>query len=108
MQVKIEQEKAKNINIKNKRNREEFKSSISQFLKDNFYYIAQKYLIYRFIIGLFESFTEQLSQNIYSKMKNFLSSKEINNDYKEIYSAVFENFEKKINEFRGQNGKIYN
>ena len=107
MQVKVENEKGKSINNKNKRNREEFTNSIMQFLKDNFYYISQKYLIYRFIVDLFESFSEKLNINIYGKMVKYLSEKEVDVDYKKIYLAVLENFEKKINELKNENGKIY-
>ena len=107
MQVKVENEKGKSINNKNKRNREEFINSISHFLKDNFYYISQKYLIYRFIVDLFESFSEKLNINIYGKMVKYLSEKEVDVDYKKIYLAVLENFEKKINELKNENGKIY-
>ena len=107
MQVKVENEKGKSINNKNKRNREEFINSISHFLKDNFYYISQKYLVYRFIVDLFESFSEKLNINIYDKMVKYLSEKEVDVDYKKIYLAVLENFEKKINELKNENGKIY-
>ena len=107
MQVKVENEKGKSINNKNKRNREEFTNSIMQFLKDNFYFISQKYLVYRFIVDLFESFSEKLNINIYDKMVKYLSEKEVDVDYKKIYLAVLENFEKKINELKNENGKIY-
>ena len=107
MQVNVENEKGKNINNKNKRNREEFTNSIMQFLKDNFYFISQKYLVYRFIVDLFESFSEKLNINIYGKMVKYLSEKGVDTDYKKIYLAVLENFEKKINELKNENGKIY-
>ena len=40
-------------------------------------------------------------------MVKYLSEKEIDVDYKKIYLAVLENFEKKINELKNENGKIY-
>lgn len=76
IQVKIEKIKNNSISPKNKRNKEEFEKLISSFLNENFYYIAQKYLIYRFIKDLFENLCEKLSNTIISKMKNFLLSNE--------------------------------
>ena len=74
MQVQIEKVKNSSINIKNKRNREEFKELIRKFCNDNFYYIAQKYLIFLLIKDLLEDISEKLGSNIYKKMENFLSS----------------------------------
>jgi hypothetical protein len=44
IQVKIEKDRNISILPENKRNREDFKKLISQFIKDNFFYVAQKYL----------------------------------------------------------------
>ena len=79
---------------------------ISQFLKDNFYYISQKYLIYRIIKDILEDLLEKLGQKIIEKMNNFISSEEINSKYKNIYLKIFEDFGKEINKYR-IDGKIY-
>ena len=107
MQVKIEKANS-SINIENKRNREEFKELISNFFNDNFYYIAQKYLIFLLIKDLFEDLSEKFGKTIYKKMKIFLSSNEANDIYKNIYLRIFNKFEEKINKFKRKNGKIYN
>ena len=103
-------EKATNVSImqKYKRKKEKFKEIIYQFCNDNFYYFAQKYLIYRLFKDLFEDLSENLSKNIIEKMEKFLSSKEIKERYRKIYFKVFEDFEKSIDKPRDENGKIYN
>ena len=39
-------------------NKEDFKEIINRFLTDNFYYISQKYIIYRVIIDIIEKIEE--------------------------------------------------
>ena len=108
LQVKIEQFSKGSIMIQNKKNREEFKKIIYLFCKDNFYYVAQKYLAYRLIKDLFEIFAEKLDENILLNINKFLSSDEIMKGYKKIYLNIFGEYEKIIEEYKnGNNGKIY-
>ena len=107
IQVKIEKSSKISINQKNKRNREEFKELIFQFLKDNFDYIAQKYLIYIFTKEIFADLIEKIGSNILGKLDNILSSKEIIDDYKNIYLKIIDDFEKEIDKYRGSDKKIY-
>lgn len=106
-QVKIEKTKKESIMIKYKRNREDFKKLITKFCQDNFYYIAQKYLIYKLIKDLLEYLSEKICQNILVKIENYLLSKEIAVYFRKIYIKRFENFEKTIDAKRNINGKIY-
>ena len=100
---------ANNVSImpKYKREKEKFKEIISQFCNDNFYYFAQKYLIYRLFKDLFEDLSENLSKNITKKMEKYLSSEEIKEHYRKIYSKVFEDFKKSLEKYRDEKGKIY-
>jgi hypothetical protein len=48
-QVEIQKQKNKEIKLKNKKNIKEFSEIVSNFLNNNFYYLAQLYYIYNFI-----------------------------------------------------------
>ena len=107
LQVEIEREKNASIKNKFKRNREEFKNLITTFLEDNFYYVAQKFLVYRFIKDLIEDLSEKMAKIIYKKITEYLNSYEIIKYYKMIYMKVIEDFEKEIDKYKNKNGKIY-
>ena len=105
----IEKKEKALINIKFKRNRENFKDLISLFIKDNFYYIAQKYFIYIFIKDLLESLSERIGTKIIEKTNEYLSGKEIIKKFKKNYLEMIEDFEEEINNYRNsENRKIYN
>ena len=87
---------------------DEFKQLICQFCKDNFHYIAQKYFIVLLIKELYEDLSEKLCKSIYEKMKAFLTSDELFDNFRNIYLKIFTDFEKRINEKRDKDGKIYN
>ena len=80
---------------------------ISEFCKNNFCYVAQKYLIYRLFKDLFEVFIIKLKQNILSNITNYLSSDEIKEDYWNIYLKIFSDYERVVNEYKNNNGKLY-
>ena len=107
LQVKVEKLNKEKIMPKVKRNREEFKEIMSQFVNDNFYYVAQKYLIFRFINDILVTLSEQLGNKIISEMKQFLSSQETLGYYKNIYLLIFAEFEEEIDKFRDKIGNIY-
>ena len=108
MQVKIEKEKNTSIIPKYKRNKEEFEELILKFYNNNFCYIAQKYFIYRIIKDTLEPLCKNIGQILIKRLNNFLSSNRIMEFYRNIYLKVFSDFEKEINKFRDNSGKIYN
>ena len=106
MQVKNEKKLSKSIEIENKNNKESFKKIISKFFNSNFYYISQKYLIYRF----FSDFSEPFSEEVEKKINEIIT----NNLEKDVTKKLIMNFYEKIfNEFRqtiiqkSKNGKFY-
>ena len=107
MQVKFEKMNGISIKIKNKRNRKDFKELINSFLKDNFYYISQRYLIYRFIKNIFEDLSQKIFSNLMKIIKDFISSNDIIIDYKKIYLKVLHDFSKLMDEYRNKDKKIY-
>lgn len=104
MQAKIEKFKFKKC-LENKHisNKEDFIEIINKFLTDNFYYISQKYIIYRVIIDVIEKIEEYTENKIDEIIKGFLEDE---NFYKEIYLKKYEDLEQRINLFK-KNGKIY-
>ena len=71
----------------------------------NFFYISQKYIIYRVITDVSESICEIIENHINIIINDSL--KQNNLDYlEEIYYQKFEDFEQKINKYRN-NLKIY-
>jgi len=108
LQVIVEKEKNLSIKINNKRNREDFINLISSYLKDNFYYVAKKYLIFLVIKDLLEALAEKFEKNIFLKMKKYLLGNEVKEYYRMIYLKVIADFEERINKYKDKNGKIYN
>jgi hypothetical protein len=106
-QVKKEKKEFKqNINNKNKCNKQDFKDRISEFLSYNFYYLSQKYIIYRVITDVNENISEKIDCYINIIVKDLLNQNAP--DYLEpIYYQKFEDFEQNINNYR-KNSKIYN
>ena len=93
------------LNNKNKCNKKDFQDIITKFLNNNFYYISQKYIIYRIITDVSESICETIEHYINIVIKDIL--KQNNPDYlEEIYHQKFEDLEQTINKYR-KNLKIY-
>jgi hypothetical protein len=63
-QVELEKSYNKNIIIENKRNLENFKSTSEVFLKRNFYYISQKFIIYNFILHYCGQYLDEFQKKI--------------------------------------------
>ena len=91
-------EKSKNINLKvdDKCNKKEFESIIENNLRNNFYYMAQKYFIYQLINEFCDSFSEKVAQKNNEVVKTILNETETYYFYKDIYRQKFMNLEKKI------------
>ena len=107
-QVKKEKiEFKKSINSKNKCNKKDFKDRIAEFLNYNFYYLSQKYIIYRVITDVNEDISETIESYINNIVKELLNQKEP--DYLEtIYYQKFKDLEQNINQYKyKKNSKIY-
>ena len=106
LQVNIELEQNKSIIEENKNDKNNFIEKIQNFLNNYFFYISQKYYIYRFILDSFTPFTNEIENQISQIINSFFSLDTTNDLFKENYIKKFENFENKINEKR-IDGKIY-
>ena len=109
LEVQINKEKiqfSKCLNNKKKYNKNGFKEIINKFLNDNFYYISQKYLIYRIITDVCESILDTVENNINNIIKNYLNQN--NPDILEnIYYQKFEDLKEIINGYKNKD-TIYN
>ena len=91
------------LDHKHIKNKEDFIEIIKRFLTDNFYYISQKYIIYRVILDTIEKIEDYIENKIDEIIKSFLKEE---NFYKDIFIKKYEDLEKKIDSFK-TNGKIY-
>ena len=97
----------KSINVENKNDKKDFKYIIETFLNNNFYYISQKYIIYRLITDVCEPYSEEVENEINNIVKDILKKEDVKNKwFEEFYYKKFEQFKKYIDTFR-HNGKIY-
>jgi len=108
LQVNVERFYNSSITPELKRNRKDFQRLISTSLRENYYFIAQKYSFYRLIHDLLIILTEQFKNNIFKKMQNFLEEDEEIKEYcRNISIKIFEDFEEDIDKYKNNNGKIY-
>jgi energy-coupling factor transporter ATP-binding protein EcfA2 len=105
-QVRKEKIKKQNLNIKNKSNKNDFMKIIRTFLTDNYYYISQKYIIYRVITDVLEDIIETIELKINDIRKNFLRKRKPEDILGNIFIKKYEKLVKTINELRNNN-KIY-
>ena len=96
----------KSINVENKYDKAGFKEIIEKFLNDNFYYIAQKYIIYTLICSILEPYSEEVEKQINKIVEEIVVSPEAKSWYEELYNKKFEDFEERIKQCY-KNGKIY-
>ena len=106
MQIKQEKKYTKSIKRENKNDKEKFKEIIKNFLEKNFYYISQKYLIYKLIEDFFIPFTELLKNRINEIIYKQLGNEQTKGLTKNLYDSVFSEF--RLNVYKKfVNGKIY-
>ena len=98
-QVKIQKEKNKDILIKNKRCIQDFVENSKKFLSDNYYYCAQVYYIYYFILNICILISSSFVKNINSLLGQILLKENIQNLISECFLNKFSEFEKKVAQF---------
>jgi hypothetical protein len=107
LQVNIENTKKESIRPENKKNKKGFQDFIIKFLSDNFYYIAQKYLIYRYIFDIFEDLTEKSEKISLKNIEDILEGDNLNIAYRNMYLKIFRDLKIQIDKYRDKNNKIY-
>ena len=99
-QVRKEKKEFKrNINYKNKCDKNDFINIIETFLNNNFYYFSQKYAIYRIIVDAFEQISEKLETFINDLISNLIDKTNRNDLLKTIYFKKCEDLKGRIDNF---------
>ena len=104
MQVKIEKESNQSIDIGNKKRKDDFKEIINNFLKSNFYYISQKYLLFKLFSDLNESYYIELEKIMNEIIIKNLENNNSVNLFEKKYEFIFNQFKTSIyNCFKNEN-----
>ena len=98
-QVIIEKSKVGNLKIENKCNKNEFIRIIQDNLQNNFYYLAQKFFIYQFIIEFCGHFSEIVNDKMNKSLEEFLKNQEANYFFEEIYKQKIEDLKIIVQKF---------
>ena len=106
LQLALEKKYKKSLNIKNKKNKEGFKEIIQTFLNDNFYYISQKYIIYR-LLHICEKVSLQVKNSVNNLVIKLLEQREPEDLLKKIYQQKFKDLENEIAKRKIEDNKIY-
>ena len=93
-----------NIAIENKNNKKNFEDIVEKFLTDNFNFISQKYIIYRLITDVRESFSEGVENEINLTVAGILTQNDAYNWSKDIYDRKFDDLTKIVKEFENNIG----
>ena len=103
---KEKKEFKRNINYKNKCDKNDFINIIETFLNNNFYYFSQKYAIYRIIVDAFEQISEKLETFINDLISKLIDKTNHNDLLKTIYFKKCEDLKGRIDNFL-ENNQIY-
>ena len=96
-QVRKEKNEFKrNINNKNKSDKKDFINIIRTFLSKNFYYLSQKYVIYRTIVDAFEQISDKVESLINDLIIKLIEEKNPHDLLKEIYFKKCEDLKERI------------
>ena len=105
VQVEKEIEAKFSITCENKRDKNDFKNIIEKFLNNYFYYISQKYIIYKIVSDTGDSFSKEIVKEVNHFIKNFIL-KEANELFKKNFLKKFDNLRDLIKTYK-QDDKIY-
>ena len=100
LQAYLEKKNNENIKIKNKRTLNGFIKTNEIFLKRNFYYISQKYIIYIFIKFFCNDYFETFQKNLISLSNNLINSEkdsDISIYIQDCFSSKLKRFGEKMN-----------
>ena len=98
-QVILEKINKENINIENKRDLKGFKKTNEIFLKQNFYYLSQKYIIYNFILYYCNDYFKEFQNNLNLIIEDLINSGEnsdINKYIEDCFGAKLIKFGEKM------------
>jgi hypothetical protein len=106
MQLSFEKKYKICINKKNKMDKNGFKKMIETFLNDNFYYISQKYIIYR-MLYYYENISMKIMDSSNNLVKQLLEQKGPEDLLRQVKNRKFKDLENRIDKFKKEDNKIY-
>ena len=81
------------------------KKIIKSFLRNNFYYLSQKYFVYYYFIHIIEIFSEKIENEVNENLINvLLNNTQTTQFFKNIYTKKIEDLNKIIQEFLAKEG----
>ena len=104
-QVKIQIQQNKNIKIENKRCLNDFIKTTTNFLNDNYYFLAQLYFINLILTNYGVSLTENFKNNARHIIENQIKTNKIQDLINKCFMIKFDEFEQRINELFRNNLK---
>ena len=99
-QASLEKINKENINIENKRSIKGFIKTNEIYLKKNFYYISQKYIIYYFILYFCNDYFDEFQKQFNKIIENLINQdehSEINKFIADCFGSKLKKFGEKIN-----------
>ena len=96
-QVEIQKQKNKEIKLKNKKNIKEFSEMVSNFLNNNFYYLAQLYYIYNFIPKYCPNLLLCFEKKLNNTAKKLLNNSRVKERINDCFFHKFRQFQRKVN-----------
>ena len=106
MQLSFEKKYKICINKKNKMDKNGFKKMIETFLNDIFYYISQKYIIYR-MLYYYENISMKIMDSSNNLVKQLLEQKGPEDLLRQVKNRKFKDLENRIDKFKKEDNKIY-
>ena len=98
-QVEIQKQKNKEIKLMNKKTIKEFSEMISNFLNQNFYYLAQVYYIYNIIPQYYPNLAKCFERTINNLTRILLNNSRIKERINECFVNKFKQFQKRVYKF---------
>ena len=102
MQLSFEKKHKQYINKKNKMNKDKFLKTIKSFLNDNFYYISQKYIIYR-MLYYYENISLKIKESTDALVKKLLDQRKPEDLLEKVHKQKFIDLENRIEKIKRDN-----
>ena len=106
-QVEIQKQKNKEIKLENKKTIKEFSEIITNFLNDNFNYLAQVYYIFNIIPSYCPNLSKSFEKHLNELTKKLINNSRVKERINECFINKFRNFQRRVNKFFYSDDKKY-
>ena len=98
-QAITEKSKQMNMNVINKCDKAEFIEIITEVLQNNFYYISQKFYIYRFLDMYYNNVSQFILNKFNNMAKDIILEPKYEQNFEIVYKEKINNLRERIVEF---------